>query len=104
MPFLVCLLNAPVIGGIDEVQGALFDCDPGGMRRRGKTPAAIPTIVLGNNASTPQPNANGTGSLIASGIVVPAQESQLALRLGSNAKTVNISTGDEVQAWKFNQS
>lgn len=63
-----------------------------------KTPAALPTVVLGNNASTPQPNTDVTGSVTASGIVVPAQESQLALRLGGNVKTVNVSSGDEVQA------
>jgi multidrug resistance efflux pump len=66
-----------------------------------KTPAALPTVVLDNSGSSTSTqissSAAGAG-VTASGIVVPAQEAQLALTLGGNIKTVHVSAGDQVKA------
>ncbi len=67
---------------------------------------ALPTVMLdGGNASpqvqnTSAPNPSGaTGSgATASGIVVPAQEAQMAFTLGGAVKTVNVAVGDHVRA------
>jgi multidrug efflux pump subunit AcrA (membrane-fusion protein) len=65
-----------------------------------KTPAALPTIVLGNSASTPAPNTstgNDTG-VIASGVIVADQEAHIAFRVAGNVKLVSVAVGDQVQA------
>jgi HlyD family secretion protein len=68
------------------------------------TPEAIPTIVLdgGNNTDTPKPvsasSSNGGGSIIASAIIVPAQEVHLAFVSGGNVAKVNAAVGDRVTA------
>ncbi len=56
------------------------------------TPAAVPTIVL--NA----PPAAASGSVSASGEVVPVQRVQLSFPLIGVAKTVAVKAGDQVQA------
>lgn len=68
-----------------------------------KTPAPLPTILLGTN--NPAPAATGTASpqavsagVTASGIVVPAQDAQLAFTMGGKVKTVKVAVGDQVQA------
>lgn len=66
-------------------------------------PEAIPTIVLdgGNTADTPKPASNTSsnrGDIIASAIVVPAQEVQLAFVSGGNVAKVNAAVGDRVTA------
>jgi HlyD family secretion protein len=63
-----------------------------------KTPTALPTIVLGNAASTPVPTSFAGGSVTASGIVVADQEAHMAFNLAGIVKMVNIKLGDQVQA------
>ncbi len=72
----------------------------------GSTPEALPTVVLdsgavdtgtastGNTAST---GAN-TGGVIASGVVVPAQEAQLAFALSGALESVEVAIGERVEA------
>jgi multidrug resistance efflux pump len=62
------------------------------------TPSALPTIVLGNTASTPVPTSLAGGGVTASGIVVDDQEAHMAFNLAGNVKLVNISLGEQVQA------
>ena len=62
-----------------------------------KNPTAIPTVVLGNNASTPAP-ASVTGSgATASGVLVAGEEAHMAFSLPGNVKLVNVVLGDQVQ-------
>jgi multidrug efflux pump subunit AcrA (membrane-fusion protein) len=67
-------------------------------------PEAIPTIVIdgGNNVDTPKPaspsSSNRDGNVIASAIVVPAQEAHLAFVTGGNVMKVNVEVGDRVTA------
>jgi len=66
-------------------------------------PEAIPTIVIdgGNAVDTPKPASNTSsnrGSVIASAIVVPAQEAHLAFVTGGNILKVNVKVGDRVTA------
>ena len=64
-----------------------------------KTPAPLPTVVLGDGNATPQATSQPrTGGVTASGVVAPAQEAQLAYTLGGNAKAVNVAVGDRVKA------
>ncbi len=67
------------------------------------TPAPLPTIVLGPANATP--GIAGTAaapatsaSVTASGIVVPAQDAQLAFTLAGTVKSVNVAVGDTVKA------
>ena len=63
------------------------------------TPTALPTIVLDNsNATTPQGQSQGNGGgAIASGVVVPVQQSQLVFALGGKVKTVHVAIGSQVE-------
>ena len=64
-------------------------------------PEAIPTIVIegGNNADTPKPaSSSNRGGVVASAIVVPAQEAHLAFVTGGNVMKVNVEVGDRVTA------
>lgn len=63
------------------------------------TPTALPTVVLdsGNAPLLSSPHAVG-GGVTASGIVVAAQKSQIALATASRIETVNVAVGDKVQA------
>jgi HlyD family secretion protein len=63
-----------------------------------KTPTALPTILLGNAASTAVSTSVAGGSVTASGIVVDDQEAHMAFSLAGNVKLVNIVLGDQVQA------
>jgi len=63
-----------------------------------KTPAALPTIVLGNNASAPAPTSVAGGGVNASGVLVADQEAHMAFSLAGNVKLVNAVLGDQVQA------
>ena len=63
-----------------------------------RTPAAVPTIVLGNNASTPAPNAGADGGVTASGVVVSDRAAHMAFMLAGNVKLVQVKAGDQVQA------
>ncbi|HSG44169.1 MAG TPA: efflux RND transporter periplasmic adaptor subunit [Anaerolineales bacterium] len=66
-------------------------------------PEAIPTVVIdgGNNTDTPKPassSSNRDGNVIASAIVVPAQEAYLAFVTGGNVMKVNVEVGDRITA------
>lgn len=63
------------------------------------TPEAIPTIVLdsGNSNNTSKP-VSTRGDVIASAIVIPAQEANLAFVAGGNVKDVNVTVGEQVKA------
>jgi HlyD family secretion protein len=55
--------------------------------------------MLDHANPTPQPSSQGkSGGVTASGIVVPAQQAQLASTLGGNVKTMNVAVGDLVKA------
>lgn len=64
------------------------------------SPTAIPTIVLdeGPLTSTARPDAPQVsgGGVIASGIVIPAREAQLAFALAGSVLKVNVAEGDEI--------
>jgi multidrug resistance efflux pump len=67
-----------------------------------KTPA-LPTVVLGNNASTPAPTSiasagSAAGAVTASGVLVADREAHMAFSLAGNVKLVNVVLGDQVQA------
>ncbi len=66
------------------------------------SPTAIPTVVLdgGNvndNASQPNPISSG-GDVVASAVVAPLREADLAFTLGGNVRAVNVAVGDRVKA------
>jgi len=63
------------------------------------TPAALPTVVLGDKNATPQaaPPAN-SGGVTASGNAVPAQQVRMAFALGEKVTAVNVAVGDQVKA------
>jgi HlyD family secretion protein len=63
-----------------------------------KTPTALPTVVLGNPASTPAPNISSGAGVTASGIIVADQQAHIAFELPGNIKLVNVMAGDQVQA------
>ena len=65
----------------------------------GATPSPLPTVAFDNNTAPTQtsPQVSGAG-VTASGIVVPAQEAQLAFALGGIVQTVNVAVGDRVKA------
>ena len=72
---------------------ALAGCGPLG------TPEPLPTVVLqGGSQSTPAPEAAGRGGVTASGVVVPAQQAEMAFALGGTARSVNVEAGDPVRA------
>jgi multidrug efflux pump subunit AcrA (membrane-fusion protein) len=58
------------------------------------TPTPLPTVVLGSNNPTPQ--AGGAG-VTASGVVVPAQEVQIASAGGDTVEALNVAVGDQVR-------
>ena len=67
------------------------------------SPTALPTVVLdsGGSSATPSAPVGGGGSLsgvTASGVVVPANNAQLALTLGGSVKSVPVAEGDKVEA------
>jgi RND family efflux transporter MFP subunit len=59
------------------------------------TPAAIPTISLDSGS---QPASNLSGSVTASGVVIPVRKVQLSFPNGGVVKTVEIAAGDLVNA------
>src|SRR5688572_29785943 len=65
------------------------------------TPTAIPTVVLDSgNPSTnvPVSSSDTDGSVVASIIVIPVQEAQLAFSLPGSLQAVNVTAGDQVDA------
>ncbi len=64
----------------------------------GSTPETIPTVVLAPaNADQREPSPQITGDLIASAMIVPAQEASLAFQTSGNIIAVHISVGDTVK-------
>jgi HlyD family secretion protein len=63
-----------------------------------QSPSAIPTIVLGNTASTPASSTSTVASVTASGVIVADQEAHLAFQVAGNVKLVSVAVGDQVQA------
>jgi len=68
----------------------------------GNAPEAIPTVVLdapdaGSAASSSQ-STTVRGDIVASAIVVPAQEASLAFVAGGNVASVNVAVGQKVSA------
>jgi HlyD family secretion protein len=63
------------------------------------TPTPIPTIVVdgGNTSNTPKPISSG-GDVVASAVLVPAREANLAFVTGGNVAKVNARVGDRVTA------
>ena len=63
------------------------------------TPTPIPTIVVdsGNTNDTAKPVSSG-GDIVASAVLVPAQEAYLAFVTGGNVAKVNVKVGDRVTA------
>ena len=61
-------------------------------------PAAIPTIMLGNQSATPNPTNSSEGGITASGVVVADQQVDMAFNLPGDVKLVQVSVGDMVQA------
>ena len=63
------------------------------------SPQALPTIVLDSGDTTPQASSPLSGAgVIASGIVVPAQQARIAAAMGGNVESVTVAVGDQVQA------
>jgi len=67
------------------------------------TPAPLPTVVLDargtpSQQSQPSPSTRAAGGVAASGVVVPAQETQMAFTLSESVKAVNVAEGDRVSA------
>jgi multidrug efflux pump subunit AcrA (membrane-fusion protein) len=74
---------------------------PSGWSLSAATPEPLPTIVLDN----PTPVSGGaassqgsSGGVIASGMVAPAQEAEMAFPIGGNVEAVNVAVGDRVEA------
>ena len=63
-----------------------------------KTPAALPTVMLGNTASTPVQDTSSASGVTASGVIVTDQVASMAFKLAGNVKLIQIKTGDQVQA------
>jgi HlyD family secretion protein len=63
------------------------------------TPTPIPTIVVDSgNATSPVRPASSGGNVVASAVLVPAQEAYLAFVSGGNVAKVNAKVGDRVTA------
>lgn len=63
------------------------------------TPTPIPTLVLGGGDATPAPRlVSSGGNVVASAVLVPAQEAHLAFAAGGMVVKVNAKVGDRVTA------
>jgi multidrug resistance efflux pump len=66
---------------------------------QGNSAQPLPTVALDNGTAQPQAAAPArNGSVAASGVVVPAQEAQLAFTQGGTVKAVNVAEGEKAQA------
>jgi multidrug resistance efflux pump len=66
-----------------------------------RTPEPLPTIVLGEQnapGSTQSPAQGRSAGPVASGVVVPAQQSELVFTSGGKVQTVHVGANDQVQA------
>jgi len=83
--FVLLLLAAIVLSGCSQLGGA--------------TPSALPTVVLDSSAATSQASPITPGSgVIASGMVVPAEQAQLAFTMAGQVEAVDVAVGEQVQA------
>jgi len=65
----------------------------------GGTSEPLPTVVLqGGSATTPAAQTASRGGVTASGVVVPAQQADMAFPLGGNVQAVNVKLGQQVKA------
>jgi multidrug efflux pump subunit AcrA (membrane-fusion protein) len=65
----------------------------------GGTSEPLPTVVLqGGSATTPAAQTASRGGVTASGVVVPAQQADMAFALGGNVQAVNVKLGQQVKA------
>lgn len=73
----------------------------------GKSPTPLPTVVLGGDGGTSPtdappsasvPQTVSKGDVVASAVVVPAQQAQLAFAASGNVSAVNVAVGDSVKA------
>jgi multidrug efflux pump subunit AcrA (membrane-fusion protein) len=73
------------------------------------TPTPLPTVVLGSSNPAPQSSPQGTaqpaappvssgGGVTASGVVIAAQEVQIAASIGENVEALTVAAGDHVTA------
>jgi len=80
----------------------LVACTLAGCSALGQaSPTPLPTVVLGNSndGATPQPASQSfSGGVTASGVVVPAQQAQIASALAGTLAAVNVAVGDQVKA------
>lgn len=61
--------------------------------------AALPTVVLDQGGTADSPAADlRSSSVIASGVISPAQQAQLVFSLGGKVKSVTVQVGDQVEA------
>jgi multidrug efflux pump subunit AcrA (membrane-fusion protein) len=82
---------------------ALGACNalPGGLSAPGRTPEPLPTVVLGGSTTEDGgviTSQGGGAGVTASGVVIPAQEAEMAFSIGGNVETVNVAVGDRVEA------
>jgi HlyD family secretion protein len=68
-----------------------------------QTPAPLPTVVLGESGVTPNapgsaPAPLGQGGVTASGVVAPAQETQLSFAMAGTVDALDVEVGDKVEA------
>ena len=74
---------------------------PNGWSLSAATPQPLPTIVLDDTTPVAGGAASSQGNsagVTASGMVVPAQEAEMAFSIGGNVETVNVAVGDRVEA------
>lgn len=60
------------------------------------TPQPLPTVVLGSDTVSPTSPQEG-GGVVASGVVAPAQEAQLASALAATVESLNVTVGDSIE-------
>ena len=66
--------------------------------KTGGASEALPTVALDSATPVAQSALPASGGVAASGVVVPAQEAQMAFTIGGNVATVNVAVGDTVKA------
>jgi RND family efflux transporter MFP subunit len=62
------------------------------------TPTAIPTIVLGNNDSSPDNPSSNPGAVTASAVIVPVRDAELSFSAVGRVTSVHVEVGDTVRA------
>ena len=62
------------------------------------TPQPLPTVELDSTSPTRPGPVQGLGGIVASGVVVPAQQAQMVFSLSERVKTVAAAAGDKITA------